>query len=363
LRWEIKKYLIVKKVLFIIISILVVNGVFGQADSSLVYFTKSITPEGLLKVFSYVEAQAQGKIGFKVHFGEEGNKNYLSPELMKPLVQKLNATLVETNVLYVSKRRYTESHIKLAKEHGFTYAPIDILDSEKDTVLDVTTKHYKKVFTGSHFYNYDTYVICSHFKGHGSAGFGGAIKNVSMGLASVEGKRALHANDVPTTHPDKCIKCGACVKECPAGAITLDPLTIDKSKCIGCGKCISTCPVQSFSVPRGSAQEVVFLEHLVEYAKVLSEQKKMIYINVLANISRSCDCASFAPKPFLEDIGILVSMDIVAIEQASHDMVDKACECDDAFVKAGNPSGKHQINYAAELNMGNKAYKLVDVDK
>jgi len=363
LRWEIKKYLIVKKVLFIIISILVVNGVFGQADSSLVYFTKSITPEGLLKVFSYVEAQAQGKIGFKVHFGEEGNKNYLSPELMKPLVQKLNATLVETNVLYVSKRRYTESHIKLAKEHGFTYAPIDILDSEKDTVLDVTTKHYKKVFTGSHFYNYDTYVICSHFKGHGSAGFGGAIKNVSMGLASVEGKRALHANDVPTTHPDKCIKCGACVKECPAGAITLDPLTIDKSKCIGCGKCISTCPVQSFSVPRGSAQEVVFLEHLVEYAKVLSEQKKMIYINVLANISRSCDCASFAPKPFLEDIGILVSMDIVAIEQASHDMVDKACECDDAFVKAGNPSGKHQIDYAAELNMGNKAYKLVDVDK
>lgn len=352
-----------KKIFLCILGIFFITGVFGQADSSVVYFTKNITPEGLLKAFSYVEAQAQGKIGFKVHFGEEGNKNYLSPELMKPLVQKLNATLVETNVLYVSKRRYTESHIQLAKEHGFTYAPIDILDSEGDTAIMADTKHFKKVLTGSHFYNYDSYVICSHFKGHGSAGFGGAIKNVSMGLASVAGKMALHASDVPRTSPEKCIKCGACVQQCPAGAITLNPLTIDKSKCIGCGKCIGVCPVQSFSVPWGSTEESVFLERLVEYAKVLGEQKKMIYINVLANISKACDCASHAPEPFLEDIGILVSMDIVAIEKASHDMVDKACNCDDAFVKAGNPSGKHQIDYAAELKMGNKAYKLVDVDK
>jgi len=353
----------VKKIIIYLALFFICTGIFGQTDSSVVFFTKNITPEGLLKVFSYVENETQGKIGFKVHFGEEGNQNYLSPELMKPLVQKLNATFVETNVLYVSKRRYTESHIQLAKDHGFTYAPIDILDSEKDTAIIADTKHFNKVITGSHFFNYDSYVICSHFKGHGSAGFGGAIKNVSMGMASVAGKMALHASDVPGTTPSKCTGCGACVKECPAGAITLNPLTIDKSKCIGCGKCIGVCPAQSFSVPWGSTEESVFLERLVEYAKVLSGQKKMIYINVLANISRSCDCARNASEPFLEDIGILVSMDIVAIEQASHDMVDKACECDDAFVKAGNPSGKHQIDYAAELNMGRKEYKLIDVDK
>jgi len=352
-----------RKTVLTLIGFLFFNTVFGQADSSLVYFTKDISAEGMLKVFSFIEQEVSGKVAFKVHFGEEGNQNYLPAGMMKPLVKKLDATLVETNVLYVSKRHYTKSHIQLAKNHGFTYAPIDILDSEKDSGIVVGTKHFDTIYTGSHFFDYDTYVICSHFKGHGSAGFGGAIKNVSMGLAAIQGKRAMHANDVPTVHPDKCTNCRACLKECPSGAITLNPLTIDKSKCIGCGKCISTCPVQSFSAPRGSAKEIVFLEHLVEYANVLTGQKKMVYINVLANISKSCDCAGTAPKPFLVNIGILASTDIVAIEKASHDMVDKACECDDAFVKAGNPSGKHQIDYAADLKMGNPVYKLITVDK
>ncbi len=352
-----------KKLFLLFACLVIIFSACGQTDTSVVYFTKTISPEGLIKVFSYIENEVHGKIGFKVHFGEEGNQNYISPDLMKPLVQKLNATFVETNVLYVSKRRYTASHIQLAKDHGFTYAPIDILDSEKDTALPAISKHFSKVLTGSHFYNYDTYVILSHFKGHGSAGFGGAIKNVGMGMASVAGKMALHASDVPKTTPSKCIGCGACVKECPAGAISLNPLIIDKSKCIGCGKCIGVCQVQSFSVPWGSTEESVFLERLVEYAKVLSEQKKMVYINVLANISKSCDCARHAQEPFLADIGILVSTDMVAIDKASHDLVDKACNCNDAFVKAGNPSGKHQIEYAAGLKLGNKCYKLVDVDK
>ncbi|HOV11333.1 MAG TPA: DUF362 domain-containing protein, partial [Bacteroidales bacterium] len=170
-----------RKIILNVIGVLIINTVFGQADSSLVYFTKDISAEGMLKVFSFIESEVSGKVAFKVHFGEEGNQNYLPAEMMKPLVEKLKATLVETNVLYVSKRHYTKSHIQLAKDHGFTYAPIDILDSERDTGIVISTKHFDTIYTGSHFFDYDTYVICSHFKGHGSAGFGGAIKNVSMG--------------------------------------------------------------------------------------------------------------------------------------------------------------------------------------
>jgi uncharacterized protein len=351
-----------KKFLFLLTLMFWTACISAQNNASVVFYTKEISPEGLLKVFALAENELSGKIGFKVHFGEEGNTNFISPELMKPLVEKLEATFVETNVLYVSKRRYTESHIKLARDHGFTYAPIDILDAVGDTAIAVNTKHYTKVLTGANFYNYDSYVIFSHFKGHGSAGFGGAIKNVSMGMASIAGKMALHASDIPGVLPDKCISCGACVKQCPVNAITLNPLKIDKDKCIGCGKCIGECPVQAFRIPWGSTEESVFLERLVEYAQVLASERKMVYVNVLANISKSCDCARHAPPPFLPDIGILVSTDMVAIEKASHDLVDKACDCDDAFVKAGNPSGKYQIEYAAKSGLGNKEYKLVNVD-
>jgi uncharacterized protein len=350
-----------KKLLVILLSVVFVQT-NGQ-DLPHVYYTSDISPQGLEEVFSYIKDECHGNIAFKVHFGEEGNRNFLSPELMRELVIDLKATLVETNVLYVSKRRYTESHIQLARDHGFDYAPIDILDSSGDSVVDVKTEHFDKVITGKNFFHYDTYVIFSHFKGHGSAGFGGAIKNVSMGLASVAGKMALHASDIPGTNPEKCINCGVCVRECPADAITLNPLTIDKTKCIGCAKCIGECPVSAFSIPWGSTPENIFLERLVEYAMVLSSLRKMVYVNVLANISRSCDCSRHAPKPFMEDIGILVSTDIVAIEKASHDLVDMKCQCDDAFVRVGNPSGKHQINYAFEKEMGNINYILIDINK
>ena len=325
-----------------------------------VYFTSRITPQAVRDIYFKLEPQLEGRIAIKVHFGEEGNPNFLPASLIEGLCRELKATLVETNVLYGAQRSKTESHIALAKRHGFTFAPIDILDAEGNLAFDCQLKHFSKVYTGSHFADYDAYLIFSHFKGHGMAGFGGAIKNASMGLASKEGKRFLHRGNYPLYDQSKCIECGICVNGCPQRAITLNPLNINHLDCVACGKCIADCPEKVFSAP--PTYRDAFLERLSEYAKVITEQKPMLYINVLANISSVCDCFSQAPKPFLPDIGILASTDIVAIEKASHDLVDKAHNCGDAFLKEISVSGKRQIEYAAELGMGSMEYRLIDID-
>lgn len=361
--------------LFLMVS-LCFGSVFAQKPTStnvdndsvaIVYFIKEISPENVLKLYKAIGMELEGKIGVKIHFGEDGNKNFLNPELTRPLMQYTKASWVETNVLYVSKRRFTDSHIKLAKDHGFTFAPIDILD--KDGEIEYKTKgmgfkHYKKIKAGSHFPNYDGYIIYSHFKGHGSAGFGGAIKNLAMGFASPGGKMAQHASDVPViVDKDKCIKCSNCINNCPAHAISYvdDVITIDKDKCIGCAKCIAECPKKIIKPESINLESNTFLERMVEYACVFTKQKPMVYINVLANISSSCDCSARAPLPFTQDIGMLGSKDIVAIEKASHDLVAKGHNCEDAFLKESGVSGLGQINYAEKLKMGTQKYKLVEI--
>ncbi len=327
------------------------------------YFTKDISAEGVMKVFQQFQEKIEGKVAIKLHFGEEGNKNFLNPDLLKKLTQKLDATLVETNVLYISKRRYTESHLKLAKEHGFDFAPIDILDDEGEIEIPVNLKHYKTVKAGSHLDNYETLIVFTHAKGHILSGIGGAIKNVSMGFASIAGKMAMHASSIPKYKPDSCISCGKCVPECPGNAIKIDPLIINVDKCIGCGKCIGICPTRSFDVPWSSTGIDVFQERIAEYAKGITDYKKnIIYINVLANISKDCDCDAYAHSPFMDDIGILASTDIVAIDNASYDLIDEKHDCEDTFKEQNSVSGRNHINYAHKIGLGNKEYELIDVD-
>ncbi|HNW81620.1 MAG TPA: DUF362 domain-containing protein [bacterium] len=337
-----------------------------KTNSAKVYFTKDISSAGLMKAFEKIRADVKGKkIGLKVHFGEDGNKYFVKPEMMKDLVKSLNATFVETNVLYVSKRRYTESHIALAKAHGFTYAPIDILDSEGTIEYPATgLKHIKKAIVGSHMNNYDTIVVLSHFKGHQGAGFGGAIKNVGMGMGAIAGKMAMHASTVPTVNTSKCTKCGACVLQCPGNAITIEPkVVIDPEKCIGCAKCIGVCPTRVYGVPWGSTDTPAFMEKLVEYAKIIKDNKHMVYINVLADISPDCDCMGGAAKPFVKDLGIMVSTDMLAIDAASFDMVNDAIHTKDAFAKHSGVSGRPQIEYGKKIGLGNDSYELIDLDR
>lgn len=349
---------------FITVCCLLLNAqISAPSKPAKVYFSNNLSAEGIEDIFQYIKDNVKGKVAIKLHFGEDGNNTFLDPKLIKGLTQKLNATLVETNVLYVSKRRYTQSHIKLAREHGFNFAAIDILDADGEKNIPFKSSHFDEIKVGKHMDNYDSFIIYSHFKGHGMAGFGGAIKNVSMGLAAISGKMAMHASAIPVYDPGKCINCNICVSECPADAISLNPLVIDADKCIGCGTCIGVCPQQCFKVPWGSTDKSVFMERLCEYAKGIAENYDLVYINVLANITHYCDCFGHHQKPFMDDIGIVASTDIVAVEQASHDLVDKAHKCDNTFLQEVNVNGKHQIDYAAKIGMGSKNYELINIDE
>lgn len=331
-----------------------------------VYFTKDITPEGFMKVYKQISKNLEGKVGVKVHFGEEGNTYYVKPELFKDIVLDCQGTFIETNVLYKSPRQKTETHIALAKQHGFTYAPIDILDDKGELVIENVPgcKHFNKFYYGKNIDEYNSFLIISHFKGHGSAGFGGAIKNISMGFATPRGKLAMHRNNYPVCDRDRCTNCDSCAQQCPANAISTNPIWIDVDKCTGCGKCIDVCPNKALRYPKGDVDvQTVFCERLAEYAKAIYDHhKKMVFINVLVDISTSCDCSRNPGKPFVPNIGILASTDIVAIEKASHDLVAKAHGCADPFLEVNRVSGYRQIQYAKTLGMGEMNYRLVDLD-
>ena len=330
-----------------------------------VYFTSDISPEGVMKIFEYVKDNVIGDhIGIKVHFGEDGNEYYVPATMVAPLVKALNATLVETNTAYKGRRVQTATHIELAKDHGFTDMPIDILDEGGTLEVPVIGgKHFQTALLGKNLENYSTIIYFTHFKGHGGAGFGGCIKNASMGMATPIGKRLMHKRDFPQCKQELCNSCGICLKDCPEDAITLEPLEINLNKCSGCGKCITSCPRGAIARPADEEQKIIFLEKLVEYAKPAIELVHSVYFNIIMTVSPSCDCASNPKEPFISDIGILVSTDIVAIEAAAHDLVDQAHQCDDAFLKINSVSGKHQIDYAEQLGMGTKKYKLIDIDK
>lgn len=334
------------------------------SDESVVYFTEDISPEGVMKIFEYVKDNVKGNVGVKVHFGEDGNQYFVPANMVEPLCKSLQATLVETNVAYTGRRAETETHIQLAKDHGFTFAPIDILDAGGTWKMPVEGgKRFDTALIGKNLDKYETIIYFTHFKGHGRSGFGGCIKNASMGMATPEGKRLMHKSDFPMVNQESCTACGACIPDCPADAITLNPLTIDYTKCIGCNKCVSTCPNGAIIPADDALQTQMFLEGLVEYAKPVIEAKNNIYFNVVINLSPTCDCGGNPKAPFTEDIGILVSTDIVAIEAAAHDLVDQKTGDEDSFLKVNSVSGHRQIDYAAELGMGNKKYKLINIDK
>ncbi len=310
------------------------------------------------KLLEKIDFSKLGKnVAIKVHFGEKGCKTYMNPELVKKVYQKIisagrNAALVECNVLYKGERTQSSSHIQLAKKHGFDFAPIDILDGEfGQNFIEV-----KGCKLGAGIKKYDSLVVISHFKGHTMAGFGGAIKNVGMGLGSRAGKLAMHSNIKPKISK-KCTGCGICIQHCNAKAISLikGKSEINPDKCEGCALCIAVCPQKAILIPWQSETSDGLQRKIVDYASaVISLFNDMIFINILENITKDCDCVGERQTPVIKNIGFVAGSNIVAVDKASLDLANKA-----GFQKVNSDINKNvQIDYAIKKGLGEKDYKL-----
>jgi len=335
-----------------------------------VYFLKikEQTPEALIEAGKKISAifsdffSTEDKLAIKLHFGERGNKNHVSPIFVKEIYNNLkekvkDICLTDCNVLYKGERTLASSHIRLAKEHGFDFAEIVIADGEKgdkETKIEINQKHFSSIKIGEKLKDYNALLTITHVTGHGGAAYGGALKNIGMGLGSRSGKLEMHQAFKLQVSPERCKSCGLCAAECPADAIRMGKIAqINQDKCIGCAKCISVCPNDSILIPWGELASENLQERIVEYCSGILKDRKAYFINVLLNVTKNCDCIGATKSPMVEDIGILASDDLVAIEQASIDLVGRKY-----FEKKGTNS-LVQINYAQELGLGKKDYRLM----
>ena len=287
--------------------------------SATVYFSKTITPEKVLELFKLVDKELLGKVAIKVHSGEKGNQNFLKPDFWKPVIDHVGGTVVECNTAYNGERNTTEKHRRLIEYHGWSkYYPVDLLDAEgPDLELPVPGgKVIRKNFVGKDIVNYDSMLVLSHFKGHPMGGYGGALKQLSIGVASSYGKAYIHGAGVPE-----------------------DIWTADHDS---------------------------FLESMADAAGSVIEYFKgnVIYVNVMKNMSVDCDCCAKAEDPCIADIGILVSTDPIAIDQACIDLVYASTDPGRPHLleRIESRNGVHTIEAAAELGYGSREYTLVEIE-
>ncbi len=287
-------------------------------EKAKVFFTKEITPETMIKMYKALGVELPGKVAVKVHSGEVGNQNFIRPSFMKPMVDHVKGTIVECNAAYEGKRNTTDAHWETMKLHGWTdIAPVDIMDEEGEMELPVPEgKRIQVNYVGAHLANYDSMLVLSHFKGHPMGGFGGALKNISIGIASSHGKAYIH----------------------------------------GSGK-----PEEIWTGDHDS-----FLESMADADKSIVKHfgDKIAFINVMRNMSVDCDCVAKAADPCMKDIGILASLDPVALDQACIDMVYQSNDPGKAELieRIESRNGTLTIKAAEAVGVGTREYELVNVD-
>ena len=288
-------------------------------EKAKVYFTKELTPESVVKMFKVMNKELTGKVAVKVHSGEKGNQNYLRPEFLKPIIEHVNGTIVECNTAYEGQRNTTEKHKELMKEHGWSEIfDVDILDAKgPDLVLDIPKgKVITKNYVGKNIEKYDAMLVVSHFKGHPMGGYGGALKQLSIGVASSYGKAYIH------------------------GAGNVEKIwTSDHDK---------------------------FLESMADAASSVVNyfNDNIAYINIMCNMSVDCDCCAVAEDPCMKDIGILASLDSVALDKACVDLVynSKDPGRDHLVERIESRNGTHTIDVAAEIGVGTKEYEIIEIE-
>ncbi len=291
-------------------------------EKAKVYFTKEVSPESIVKMYEKLGVVLPGKVAVKLHSGEEGNQNYMKPEFVKAIVDKVDGVVVECNTAYEGERNTTDKHKKLMENHGWTkYFDVDILDAEgPDLVLEIPNgQRIKKNYVGKNIENYDSMLVLSHFKGHPMGGYGGALKQLSIGCASSHGKSYIH-----------------CVGK-EDGSFE-DMFKVD---------------------------QLQFLESMADAASSVVKyfKGKIIYINVMCNMSVDCDCCAVAEDPCMKDIGVLISTDPVAIDQACIDLVYNSTDTgkDHLIERIESRHGVYTIECAAKLGYGTREYELIEV--
>ena len=330
----------------------------------------------------------QDKTAVKLHFGETGSDGFISPVYVRQVVEKVMECrglpfLTDTNTLYMGTRSNAVEHIRTAVLHGFDYAvagaPViiaDGLNGKNIRKVSIGKRHFDEVSIAGDIAAADSLIVLSHFKGHIVSGFGGAIKNLAMGCAPPEGKRAQH-NARPFTIPEKCTGCASCMKVCPKDAITITKKksVIDHELCIGCFECMHVCPEQAIDI-NWETELPQFMERMVEYAygAVKGKEGKAGFMNFLIRITPDCDCYPFSDTPIVPDIGILASKDPVAIDAASFDLVNQQQGFRDSLLLTHHHPGEdkfkgvheqtdgyRQVQYAEEIGLGSRSYNLIRI--
>ena len=286
-------------------------------EKAKVYFTKEITPQAVVRMYEAMGVKRPGRVAVKLHSGEVGNQNFLRPDFLAPMVAHVEGTIVECNTAYEGKRDTTEAHWETMKLHGWTdIAKVDILDEEGEIELAIPEgQKIRKNYVGKHIENYDSLLVLSHFKGHPMGGFGGALKNISIGLASSHGKAYIH----------------------------------------GVGD------VNAF----WTSDHDSFLESMADASKSVMDYfgGKIAFVNIMKNMSVDCDCCAVAEDPAMGDVGILASLDPVALDQACLDLVyaSKDPGRDHLLERIESRNGVHTVEAAAKVGVGSREYRLVEL--